>query len=200
VRRFAAGAHVRHTRYAAPAVLVASRAPMGVAGATPTFMGGSVLGLILGGFMLSWFWWGPVFLLAVSGDGAPAGPRPLLLPEYRNSDAGRLDLFSVRLSLMAVIPFIYGIKETARSGWAPGPVVALSVRSSACCSCAGQRHLADPMPDLGLFKIHIYRSALVLGLLLGIVQGGTLLLINLQLQTVERLVGAPCLAGCTESD
>jgi MFS transporter, DHA2 family, multidrug resistance protein len=113
---------------------------------------------------------------------------PLLLPEYRNPDAGRLDLVSVGLSLMAVLPFIYGIKETARSGSAPGPVVGLVIGAVfAVLFVRRQRRLADPVLDLGLFKIRIYRSALVLGLLLGIVAGGTLLLINLQLQMVLGL-------------
>ena len=134
-----------------PEMLIAARALMGIAGATlapstlalitnmfkdpsqrataiavwtSCFMGGSVLGPILGGFMLSRFWWGSVFLLAVPVIVLLLVAGPLLLPEYRNSDAGRLDLFSVGLSLMAVLPFIYGIKETARSGWAPGPVLA----------------------------------------------------------------------------
>jgi DHA2 family multidrug resistance protein-like MFS transporter len=112
----------------------------------------------------------------------------LLLPEYRNPDAGRLDLFSVGLSLLAVLPFIYGIKETARSGWAPGPVVALVIGAVFGVLFVRRQHqLADPMLDLGLFKIRVYRSALVLGLLLGIIAGGTLLLINLQLQMVEGL-------------
>src|SRR5262249_6733272 len=113
---------------------------------------------------------------------------PVLLPEYRNPGAGRLDPFSAGLSLMAVISFIYGIKENARSGWAPGPVVALVIGADfGVLFVRRQRHLADPMLDLGLFKIRVFRSALVLGLLLGIISGGTLLLINLQLQMVEGL-------------
>jgi DHA2 family multidrug resistance protein-like MFS transporter len=198
-----------------PEMLIAARALMGIAGATlapstlalitnmfkdpkqrataiavwtSCFMGGSVLGPILGGFMLSRFWWGSVFLLAVPVIVLLLVAGPLLLPEYHNSDAGRLDLFSVGLSLMAVLPFIYGIKETARSGWAPGPFLALVIGAGfGVLFVRRQRQLADPMLDLGLFKIRVYRSALALGLLLGIVQGGTLLLINLQLQMVEGL-------------
>ena len=43
-----------------------------------------------------------------------AGPR--LLPEYRDADAGRLDLPSVVLSLAAILPVIYGLKELAEDG------------------------------------------------------------------------------------
>ena len=125
--------------------------------------------------MLSRFWWGSVFLLAVPVIVLLLVAGPLLLPEYRNPDAGRLDLLSVGLSLMAVLPFIYGIKETARSGWAPGPVLALVIGAVfGVLFVRRQRRLADPMLDLGLFKIRVYRSALVLGLLLGIIAGGTL--------------------------
>src|SRR4029453_15560504 len=74
------------------------------------------------------------------------------------------------------------------SGWAPGPVLALVTGAVfGVLFVRRQRQLADPILDLGLFKIRVYRSALVLGLLLGIIAGGTLLLINLQLQMVEGL-------------
>jgi len=198
-----------------PEMLIAARALLGIAGATlapstlalisnmfkdpkqrataiavwtTSFMGGSVLGPILGGFMLSWFWWGAVFLLAVPAMLLLLVAGPLLLPESRNADAGRLDLFSVGLSLLAVMPFMYGIKETARNGWAPGVAVALVTGAVfGVLFVRRQRHLADPILDLGLFGIRVYRSALVLGLLLGIIQGGSLLLIYLQIQMVEGL-------------
>jgi DHA2 family multidrug resistance protein-like MFS transporter len=196
-------------------MLIAARALLGIAGATlapstlalitnmfqdakqrgtaiaiwsSCFLGGVVLGPIVGGFMLSSFWWGSVFLLAVPVMILLVVTGPFLLPEYRNPDAGRLDPLSVVMSLLAIIPFIYGIKETARHGWAAVPLAALVIGLVfAVLFVRRQRRLDDPMLDLGLFKIPVYRSALLLGQVIGIVQGGTLLLINLQLQMVEGL-------------
>jgi MFS transporter, DHA2 family, multidrug resistance protein len=94
-----------------PEMLIAARALLGIAGATlapstlalitnmfkdpeqrgtaiavwtSCFMGGIVLGPIVGGFMLSQFWWGSVFLLAVPVMVLLLVAGPLLLPEYRN--------------------------------------------------------------------------------------------------------------------
>jgi hypothetical protein len=39
---------------------------------------------------------------------------PLLLPEHRDSNAGRLDLLSVALLLATLLPFVYGIKSLAK--------------------------------------------------------------------------------------
>ena len=70
--------------------------------------------------MLEFFWWGAAFLVNV-----PVmvlllilGPR---LPEYKDPEAGRLDLTSAFLSLVAVLAVIYGLKEFAQNGmgWLP---------------------------------------------------------------------------------
>ena len=198
-----------------PGMLIGARALLGLAGATlapstlalipnmfkdpaqrakaiavwtTAFIGGSVLGPIVGGFMLTWFWWGSVFLLAVPVMILLLVAGPLLLPEYRNPEAGRLDLVSVALSLVTIIPMIYGIKELARHGFEPVPITALLAGLLFGVLFVRRQHrLDDPMLDLGLFKIHVYRSALLLGSIIGIVQGGTLLMINTQLQMVEGL-------------
>src|SRR5262249_11618144 len=146
---------------------------------------GAVFGPIVGGFMLSMFWWGSVFLLAVPVMAVLMIAGPALLPEYRNPAAGRLDLFSVALSLAAIIPFIYGIKELARNGWKAGPVVAVVAGLVfGALFVRRQRRLADPLLDPSLFRVGVLRSALVLSLVVGSIQGGSLLLINMYLQMV----------------
>ena len=46
--------------------------------------------------MLELFWWGSVFLLALPVMAALLILGPRVLPEYRDPDAGRLDLVSAR--------------------------------------------------------------------------------------------------------
>ncbi|WP_119728817.1 MFS transporter [Thermomonospora amylolytica] len=198
-----------------PEMLIAARALLGVSGATlapstmalisnmfknekergtavavwsSCFMFGGVLGPIIGGLMLSWFWWGSVFLLAVPVMVLLLAAGPSVLPEYRNPDAGRVDLLSVGLSLLAIIPFIYGIKEYARDGWSATAVATLLAGVVfGVLFVRRQRRLDDPLFDLGLFRIRVYRSVVVLGLLVGIMMSGSLLLINVQMQMVEGL-------------
>ena len=105
----------------APEMLIVSRALLGIAGATlapstlslifhmfqdprqrsiaigvwiGAFSAGSAIGPVLGGVMLELFWWGSVFLLALPVMGALLVLGPRVLPEYRDPDAGRLDLSS----------------------------------------------------------------------------------------------------------
>jgi hypothetical protein len=50
---------------------------------------------------------------------------PVLLPEFRDPAAGRLDLRSAALSVAAVLAVIYGLKELAQDGPGWGPAVSI---------------------------------------------------------------------------
>ena len=65
------------------------------------------------------------------------GPR--VLPEYRDPDAGRLDLPSAAMSMVAVLAVIYGLKEIAQDGlaWPAGAVRSWPGWPSGWASCAG---------------------------------------------------------------
>ena len=52
---------------------------------------------------------------------------PVLLPEFRDPEAGRMDLVSAALSVIAVLGVIYGIKRLAEDGWALLPIVSIVV-------------------------------------------------------------------------
>src|ERR687897_2126005 len=126
-----------------PEMLIVSRALLGIAGATlapstlslifhmfadpkersiaigfwiGAFSAGAAIGPVLGGAMLELFWWGSVFLLALPVMAALLILGPRVLPEYRDPDAGRLDLVSAGLSVLAVLGVIYGLKEIAQDG------------------------------------------------------------------------------------
>ena len=77
----------------------------------------------------------------------------MLLPECRSPQAGRLDLTSVALSLVAILPAIYGLKELARNGWQPA-------RLSGVVFVRRQHRLADPLLDLRLFASRAFSTAL----------------------------------------
>jgi hypothetical protein len=48
-----------------------------------------------------------------AGDDAAAGLGPRLLPEERDPAAGRLDLVSALLCLVAVLAVVFGLKQAA---------------------------------------------------------------------------------------
>jgi MFS family permease len=60
-----------------------------------TFTVGAVVGPIIGGVLLSHFWWGSVFVLGVPFMVAVLIFAPIVLPEFKNPNAGKLDPASV---------------------------------------------------------------------------------------------------------
>lgn len=195
-----------------PAMLIASRALLGVAGAAvmpsvlalvtgmftdqrqrsralviylTCFMGGLTLGPLVGGVLLEYFWWGSVFLVAVPGIVLLLVFGPALLPDQQAPDAGRLDPVSVVLSLATILPFVYGLKELARHGWGWFPAVALAFGISVgVLFVHRQRHLEHPLLDLRMFGNRTFTSALALTFATSVVGTGTLLLVTLYLQNV----------------
>jgi DHA2 family multidrug resistance protein-like MFS transporter len=158
------------------------------------FIGGGTLGPIVGGVMLENFWWGSVFLLGVPAMLLLLALGPVLLPEYRNPDAGRLDLTSVVLSLAAILPVIYGLKEFAKDG--PRTLSIVAVIFGVLVAVAfirRQRRLTHPLLDLGLFGNRAFSAAL-LSMLVGTMLGGAVMVfITQDLQLVQGL--SPLEAG-----
>jgi DHA2 family multidrug resistance protein-like MFS transporter len=147
---------------------------------------GVAVGPVIGGVLLQMFWWGSVFLIGVPVMVVLLIAAPILLPEYRDTTAGRLDLTSVGLSLAAILPIIYGMKELARSGVGTWAVVAVVVGLAAGIAFVRrQRRLPDPLLDLRLFADRAFRTALVLLLFGALIVGGIGFLFAQYLQLVK---------------
>ena len=118
-----------------------------------TFMVGTAAGPLLGGLVLSYLWWGAVFLLNVPVMGLLLIVAPILLPEHKAKSFGRLDLFSAALSLGSVLAIIYGVKVVAAYGFGSDALSALVFGLlGAWVFIRRQRKLADPLLDLDLLK------------------------------------------------
>ncbi len=198
-----------------PGMLIATRALLGVAGATlapstlalisnmfrdarqrgtaiavwvSCFMGGTAIGPLVGGLLLERFWWGSAFLLGVPVMVLLLVTGPVLLPEYRNPQAGRLDLASVALSLAAILPVIYGLKELATNGVEPVPIAAVVAGVAVGGVFVRRQHtLPSPLLDLHLFANRSFSAALGVSLLVGATMGGAFLFVNQYLQLVVGL-------------
>ncbi|GAA1643673.1 MFS transporter [Actinoplanes couchii] len=83
---------------------------------TAALSGGVALGPLLCGLLLERFWWGSVFLVNVPFMVLLLIAAPLLLPEFKNPAAVRFDLLSALLSLAAILPVVYGVKQLAADG------------------------------------------------------------------------------------
>ena len=158
------------------------------------FSAGSAIGPVLGGVMLELFWWGSVFLLALPVMAALLILGPRVLPEYKDPEAGRLDLLSAGLSVAAILAVIYGLKEIAQDGLGAGPVAAIVAGLGVGVGfVVRQRRLADPMIDLRLFRIASFNAALATNFLAIFVAVGYFLFVAQYLQLVVGL--SPLQAG-----
>jgi len=153
-----------------------------------SFSAGSAVGPVLGGLLLEVFWWGSVFLLALPVMAALLVLGPRVLPEYRDPDAGRLDLTSSAMSIAAVLAVIYGLKQIAQDGWGLVPAYAiLAGLAVGVVWVRRQQRLADPMIDLGLFRFRAFNAALAVNFLAIFVAVGYFLYIAQYLQLVVGL-------------
>jgi DHA2 family multidrug resistance protein-like MFS transporter len=170
-------------------MLIAARAILGIAGATlapstlslirnmflderertvavglwvGSFAAGSALGPVVGGALIEFFWWGAVFLVPVPVMGLLLLLGPRLLPEFRDPNAGRLDIVSAALSVAAVLLAIYGLKLIAQDGL--GVIPALSIAIGVVLGvlfAQRQRSLTYPLIDLRLFGIPVFSVTVV---------------------------------------
>jgi DHA2 family multidrug resistance protein-like MFS transporter len=169
-------------------MLIATRALLGLAGATiapgtlslirnmfldprqrttaigiwvTSYSVGGAIGPLVGGLLLEYFWWGSVFLLAVPVMGLLLVLGPMLLPEYRDRSAGRPDLVSAALSLLAVLAIIFGLKRIAQDGLALGPALVIAAGLALGAAFARrQLRLPDPLLDLRLFRTPAFTASL----------------------------------------
>jgi DHA2 family multidrug resistance protein-like MFS transporter len=159
-----------------------------------SFSAGAAIGPVIGGVLLEHFRWGSVFLINVPVMLALIAIGPLLLPEFRDPEAGRLDPVSAVQSLAAVLAMIYGLKRIAETG--PGWFAALSILSGMAVSAAflqRQRKLADPLIDLKLFRFPAFSAALLVNILAFSTAFAAFLFIAQYLQSVLGL--SPLAAG-----
>lgn len=196
-------------------MLIASRAIMGIAGATvapstlsliftmfldpkqrttaigfwiAAYSAGGAIGPVIGGVLLEFFWWGSVFLIGVPVMGLLLILGPRTLPEYRDPSAHRLDLRSAAMSLLAILAIVYGLKEIAQDGIAAVPLLAILVGIVLGIAFVyRQLHLASPIIDVALFRIRAFSASLGTYLLGIFVVVGYFLFIAQYLQLVLQL-------------
>ena len=187
------------------AMLIATRALLGIAGATvaPSTLSlirnmflddqerrlavsvwvmsysiGGAVGPLIGGVLLEYFWWGSVFLMSVPVMGLLLVVGPRLLPEYKDPSVRPLDLTSAALSLIAVLSMIYGLKQIAQSGVHTSAILSILVGLAVgVLFVRRQLSLAHPLVDLRLFRVPAFSASLATyGLTILILFGGFLFL------------------------
>jgi DHA2 family multidrug resistance protein-like MFS transporter len=160
---------------------------------TATMTSGIALGPIVSGLLLEHFWWGSVFLINIPAMVLLLLLAPVLLPEHRNPVRGRFDLASALLSVAAVLPIIWGIKEIAAHGVDGTRAAAIGVGLVlAVLFVRRQQRQPDPMLDLAVLRRPAFAGSVVVSLLAACVMIGFAVFSTQYLQLV---LGMSPLAG-----
>jgi len=170
------------------------------------FSGGAALGPIFGGWLVEHFWWGAILLVAVPIILPLLALGPALIPESRDPNPGRVDVPSIVLSLLVMVPVVYGIKILATHGPAAEPLAAIgfgllmgyvfirrqrhllsgaTVQAGTAHGTAGARNRTAPLLDISLFGNRIFSTAIIANVLALFSFNGFILFLAQHLQLLE---------------
>jgi DHA2 family multidrug resistance protein-like MFS transporter len=127
---------------------------------TAVMTAGVGLGPVVSGVLLQHFWWGSVFLVNLPAMALLLTAGPVLLPRGERRADVPFDVVSAALSLAAVLPAVYGVKQWAAEGFeVRWPVcVVIGLVLGAVFVRRQLRH-PHPMVDPTLLRNRRYRTA-----------------------------------------
>lgn len=152
---------------------------------TAGFSAGAALGPIIGGGLLTWFSWHAAILAPVPFCLLFAVLAPMLLPESRDPNPGKLDFVSAALAILTMTPLVYAIKTAATAGSLLTALVTMLVGLAfGALFIMRQRRLSHPMLELGLFRSGRFSGGVLVNLAANMAQFGFLFFLTQHLQLV----------------
>jgi EmrB/QacA subfamily drug resistance transporter len=123
---------------------------------------GVALGPIVGGVLLSHFWWGSVFLINVPVAAVAIGCAVPLVPDSRNPAALRPDITGAVLSIAGLGLLLWAIIEAPVRGWSSSLVLAAGAAGLAVLAsfAAWEWHSSHPMLNLAFFRRRSFSAAI----------------------------------------
>jgi EmrB/QacA subfamily drug resistance transporter len=159
---------------------------LGLYGATASV--GFVAGQVLGGVLVQYTSWRAVFLVNVPVGVMAVALAPRLLAESRARQGGRrrLDVTGALLVTVAVAALVLAVSQVGVTGWtSPAVLVALALAVAAAAAfVAAERRHPDPLVRPGLLRLPGLRTASTMNLLLGLWNGGEMIVLSLYFQQV----------------
>jgi EmrB/QacA subfamily drug resistance transporter len=112
------------------------------------------IGPVVGGWLLTHFWWGSVFLVNVPVVIFALIAGRLIVPNSKDPSSPRLDPVGAALSIVGLVSLVFGIIEAPSHGWTdPLILTALGIAAVALSSfIAWERRSDHPMLNLEFFR------------------------------------------------
>jgi MFS family permease len=166
---------------------------LGMYGATASI--GFVSGLVLGGVLVNFFSWRSVFLVNVPVGAAAMLLTPVLLTESRHSEPAhrRLDAGGALFVTTAVAAVVFAVSQANVLGWHYEVVASLLGVSAAAAFVLVERRHPDPLIPGSLLRRPRLRAGSGMTLLLGVWNGGEILVLSIYFQQV--LHDSPLMTG-----
>lgn len=152
------------------------------------FSGGAALGPIFGGWLVEHFWWGAILLVAVPIMLPLLVLGPFFIPESRDPQPGKIDIPSIVLSMLVMVPVVYGIKEIATKGFEPEAIAIIALGlAMGWVFVRRQLRLQSPLLDMGLFNNPVFSTAIVANVLAVFSFNGFIFFLAQHLQLLEGM-------------
>jgi DHA2 family multidrug resistance protein-like MFS transporter len=147
---------------------------------------GYPLGPILGGWLLSHYWWGWVFLMNVPVVALALVAVIVFLPETRELKRSRLDLNGILASSGGLALLTYGFIEAGQNGWGDSAALAEMVGGLIVLAAFVllERCIDEPLIDLRLFRSRAFAWATILTAILSFAMFGLLFAVPLFFQEI----------------
>ncbi len=144
------------------------------------------LGPLTGGFLLTHFWWGSVFLVNVPIVALALVGGYLLVPESRDPSAPRLDPYGALLSISGLTAVLWAVIEAPTNGWGSTESIAGFVLGAGLLAAflAWELHCSSPMLDVRFFQNPRFTAASGAITLTFLALFGTIFLLTQYLQSV----------------
>ncbi|WP_107501137.1 DHA2 family efflux MFS transporter permease subunit [Streptomyces xinghaiensis] len=156
---------------------------------------GFAAGPVVGGLVLSHYWWGAIFLVNIPVVLFALAAAAVLVPETRDPAAGRPDLPGAALSVVGMTALVYAVITGPEHGWTSVSVLlpALFGIAGLVLFAAWERRTPHPVLDPRLFRDRRFTGAVTGVVLITFGSGGALYLLTQQLQFIRG--GTPLEAG-----
>ncbi|MFF4050319.1 MFS transporter [Streptomyces chartreusis] len=147
---------------------------------------GFAAGPLLGGFMLSHFWWGAIFLINIPVAVLALVAVVVLVPESKNPQGDRPDLLGAVLSTIGMAALVYAIISGPEHGWTSGRVLLTAAVAVVVLAAFAywESRIPYPMIDMHFFRNRRFTGAVSGGVLITFGMGGSLFLLTQHMQFV----------------
>jgi EmrB/QacA subfamily drug resistance transporter len=150
--------------------------PKAIAAIMAATMLGYPIGPILGGWLLSHYWWGWVFLMNLPVVALALTAVAAFVPESRSEKIQRFDPLGIATCSSGLAVLTYGMIEAGQKGWgdtaALGEMLGGLLLLGVFVLC--ERRVRDPLVDLGLFRSPGYRWGTILAVVMSFAMFGLL--------------------------